>query len=198
MTNKGAGLNGPPPFCNPPDHDIAFSWYSISMAMLAHKPPRLHINPLALHIKSGGFRPLCAKPGLGDESPNRAHVPRKLKCLDTCPFPTPASPRYHISMVFMSSGSGPPGNFRDNRAPRANGTVWDKMGQKNFRTPNRRAGSPAFQGATKRRHRLDIGGKSPDNLRQKPSAPTLKCRLLSYIFSFFAFPARPQISPALN
>ena len=113
--------------------------------------------------------------------------PRKLKDPDTCPFPTPASPRYHISRGVGCLGSFPwaiplPAQMAQNDT------------EKTFLLKT--AGPlPLPSGGDKTGQNQDITGTKPDIDRTKadktPPAPrsnVRKCPLLSDILSFSASP----------
>ena len=80
---------------------------------------------------------------------------------------------------------------------------WDTLGQNGTKKlPYSKPPGlfPGFSGgdktAAKQRHRLDIIGQTPEILRQKPSALTLKCPLLSDILSFSTpISVFPQVCP---
>ena len=123
---------------------------------------------------------------------------------DTCSFPTPASPRYHNPIVFISLGGGAarkccPGQSHPTRK-------WDTLGQNGTEKTSVLKTSwpiPRCPRGDKRATKGDISATSADIYTticdKKPPAPrsnVIKCRLLSYILSLSASPPHfPRVRP---
>ena len=123
---------------------------------------------------------------------------------DTCPFPTPASPRYHISRGVISGGVisrgvGCLGSFPSAIAlPAQTGQIGTKWDRKTILlkipgpVPRRFRGDKTGQNGDKTGHYPDISGQHPDKNPQPPRSKCPKCPLLSGILSFSV--SHPSVS----
>ena len=143
-------------------------------------------------VKDPGFAPGVLLP-----RPSRHNW---LAYHDTCPFPTPASPRYHVSR-----GVGWLGSFPEPVALPAQmgqiGTKWDRktiLLKIAGPVPRRFRGAKTGQNGNKSGHCPDISGQNPDKNPQPPRSNVRKCPLLSGILSFSASHPRVLPGPSQN